>query len=104
MAEKKEHKIITSDAAKSASSKGVAAQQIAQSTVGLRIGSVVLWIVALVAEFLAIKASFIPAPAEDEEATLFTVLGSVMVISASILLAICDIKSEKNKKELKEVC
>lgn len=71
MAEKKEHKIITSDAAKTASSKGVAAQQIAQSTVGLRIGSVVLWIVALVAEFLAIKASFIPTPAEDEEATLF---------------------------------
>ena len=56
MAEKKEHKIITSDAAKTASGKGVAAQQIAQSTVGLRIGSVVAWILALVAEFLAIKA------------------------------------------------
>ncbi|MBR5433641.1 MAG: hypothetical protein IK117_04325 [Bacteroidales bacterium] len=71
MAEKKEHKIIQSEAAKTASTKGVAAQQIAQSTVGLRIGSVVLWIVALVAEFLAIKASFVPSPAEDEEAVLF---------------------------------
>lgn len=71
MAEKKEHKIIQSEAAKTASNNGVAAQQIAQSTVGLRIGSVVLWIVALVAEFLAIKASFIPSPAEDEEAILF---------------------------------
>ncbi|MBP5371208.1 MAG: sulfite exporter TauE/SafE family protein [Bacteroidales bacterium] len=71
MAEKKEHKIIQSEAAKTASGKGVAAQQIAQSTVGLRIGAVVGWILALVAEFLAIKASFIPSPAEDEEAVLF---------------------------------
>ena len=71
MAEKKEHKIIQSEAAKTASGKGVAAQQIAQSTVGLRIGAVVGWILALVAEFLAIKASSIPSPAEDEEAVLF---------------------------------
>ncbi len=71
MAEKKEHKIIQSEAAKTASGKGVAAQQIAQSTVGLRIGAVVGWILALVAEFLAIKASFIPSPSEDEEAVLF---------------------------------
>ena len=71
MAEKKEHKIIQSEAAKTASGKGVAAQQIAQSTVGLRIGAVVGWIIALVAEFLAIKASFVPSPAEDEEAVLF---------------------------------
>ena len=71
MAEKKEHKIITSEAAKASKGTGVAAQQIAQSTVGLRIGAVVGWIIALVAEFLAIKACFIPAPLEDEAPATF---------------------------------
>ena len=87
MAEKKEHKIIQSEAAKTASGKGVAAQQLAQSTVGLRVGSVVAWILALVAEFLAIKAIFIPAPAEDEEVAA-TLLGMAPFTALIVFLVI----------------
>lgn len=92
MAEKKEHKIITSEAAKTASKKGVAAQQIAQSTVGLRIGSVVLWIIALVAEFLAIKAilapeddPFISGMAPLTAGIIFLVVDLIAVIVGSLL-------------------
>ncbi|MBP5135357.1 MAG: hypothetical protein ILP24_06310 [Paludibacteraceae bacterium] len=58
-----EKKIVTSEAAKAERKPGVAAQQIAKSTTGLRIGAFVLWIVALVCEFLALKA--ILAPEDD---------------------------------------
>ena len=92
MAEKKEHKIIQSEAAKTASGKGVAAQQIAQSTVGLRIGSVVLWIIALVAEFLAIKAilapeddPFISGMAPLTAGIIFLVVDLIAVIAGSLL-------------------
>lgn len=92
MAEKKEHKIITSEAAKTAKNNGVAAQQIAQSTVGLRVGSVVLWIVALVAEFLAIKAilapeddPFISGMAPLTAGIIFLVVDLIAVIAGSLL-------------------
>jgi len=73
MAEKKEHKIVSAsgDGTTRKAAPGVAAQQIAQSTVGLRVGAVVGWVIALVAEFLAIKACFIPAPLEDEDPATF---------------------------------
>ncbi|HBG65517.1 MAG TPA: hypothetical protein DDW78_03490 [Treponema sp.] len=65
MAEKKQHKIVSASSGKETSAKpaGVAAQQIASSTVGLRIGAVVLWVAALVCEFLALKAILAPEDA-----------------------------------------
>ncbi|MBE6312173.1 MAG: hypothetical protein E7076_03355 [Bacteroidales bacterium] len=80
MAEKKEHKIVTTEGAAAGRKPGVAAQQIAQSTVGLRIGAVVAWILALVAEFFAIKSFMI---CEDE-----TILGMAPMTAMIVFLAI----------------
>ena len=69
MAEKKEHKIVSATTGeavkpgKKPAAGGVAAQQIAASTTGLRIGSVILWVAAVVFEFLALKAILAPADA-----------------------------------------
>ena len=75
-----EKKIVKSEGAKAERKPGVAAQQIAQSTVGLRIGSVVLWILALVAEFFAIKSFML---AEDE-----TLLGLAPMTSMIVFLVV----------------
>ncbi len=100
---KKEHKIVsasTGEAVKPGSrpsgakpgAGGVAAQQIAASTTGLRVGSIILWVAALVSEFLAIKA--ILAPADDPfipsipplyAGIAFLVLDLICVIIGSLL-------------------
>ncbi len=65
MAEKKQHKVVSASSGKTTAAKpqGVAAAQIAQSTVGLRVGSIILWVVAIVCEFLALKAILAPEDA-----------------------------------------
>ena len=78
-----EKKIVKSEGAKAERKPGVAAQQIAQSTVGLRIGSVVLWILALVAEFFAIKAFMIP-----EDADPATLLGMAPMTAMIVFLVV----------------
>ena len=62
MAEKKEHKIVAASTGKETGTKpvGVAASQIATSTTGFRIGSIILWIAAIICEFLALKAILAP--------------------------------------------
>ena len=94
MAEKKQHKIVSASTGKETSAKpaGVAAQQIASSTVGLRIGSAVLWITAVVCEFLALKAilapedaPFIPGLQPLYAGIAFLVVDLICVIIGSLL-------------------
>lgn len=94
MAEKKQHKIVSASTGKETSAKpaGVAAQQIASSTVGLRIGSAVLWVAAVVCEFLALKAilapedaPFIPGLQPLYAGIAFLVVDLICVIIGSLL-------------------
>ena len=69
MAEKKQHKIVSATTGESVkpgkkpAAGGVAAQQIEASTTGLRVGSIILWVAAIVFEFLALKAILAPEDA-----------------------------------------
>lgn len=92
MAEKKEHKIISASTGETTTRRpGVAESQIAKSTVGLRIGSIVLWVIALVAEFLAIKGFLTPADAKFmgmaplTAGIVFLVIDLITVICGSLL-------------------
>lgn len=93
MAEKKEHKIVSASTGKETTRKpGVAAQQIAKSTVGLRIGAAVLWIAAIAAEFVGLKAilapaddPFIPGIAPLYAGIIFLVLDLILVVVGSLL-------------------
>ena len=109
MAEKKQHKIVSASTGKETSAKpaGVAAQQIASSTVGLRIGSAVLWVAAVVCEFLALKAilapedaPFIPGLQPLYAGIAFLVVDLICVIIGSLLWKKAnhiDPASKKNK-------
>ena len=94
MAEKKEHKITAASSGKDVSSKpqGVAAQQIAASTTGLRVGAIVLWVAAIVFEFVALKAilapedaPFIPKLTPLVAGIIFLVIDLICVIIGSQL-------------------
>lgn len=92
MAEKKEHKIISASTGKETTRRpGVAESQIAKSTVGLRIGAIVLWVVALVAEVIAIKGITTPADAKFmgmaplTAGIVFLVVDAIAVLAGSLL-------------------
>lgn len=93
MAEKKEHKIVSASTGKETTRKpGVAESQIAKSTVGLRIGSIVLWLAAFATEFLALKAilapvddPFIPSLSPLVAGIIFLVVDAILVAVGSLL-------------------
>lgn len=93
MAEKKEHKIVSaSTGAETTRKPGVAHQQLEKSTVGLRIGAAVLWVLAIVAEVVGIKAilapaddPFIPGLAPLYWGIIFIVLDAILVVCGSLL-------------------
>ena len=90
MAEKKEHKITSASGGKGAGAQpvGVAASQIAASTTGLRVGSAVLWALAVVCEFLALKAILAPedAPFIPGIAPLYAGIGFLVVDLAFVIV------------------
>lgn len=93
MAEKKEHKIVSASTGKETTRRpGVAAQQMAKSTVGLRIGAAILWVLAIAAELVGLKAilspaddPFIPALQPMVAGIIFLVLDLIFVVVGSLL-------------------
>lgn len=93
MAEKKEHKIVSASTGKETTRRpGVAAQQIGKSTVGLRIGAAVLWVLAIAAEFVGLKAilapedaPFIPGLQPLYWGIIFLVADLILVLLGSML-------------------
>lgn len=93
MAEKKEHKIVSATTGQETTRRpGVAASQMAKSTTGLRIGAALLWILAIAAEFVGLKAilspaddPFIPSIQPLYAGIGFLVLDLILVVVGSLL-------------------
>ncbi|MCQ2345178.1 MAG: hypothetical protein MJZ82_00225 [Paludibacteraceae bacterium] len=92
MAEKKHTIISASNGQTTTRRVGVAEAQLSRSTTGLRIGAILLWVAAFVAEFFAVKAilspvddPFIPSLSPLVAGIIFLVVDAILVLVGSLL-------------------